>query len=139
MYKLLHKKDALWTLFQEARRESAIALAEEASEIADELAALPDKPREDVALAKLRIEPRRLIGTARARPSLSRIRRVVPTLELMEPSPAGGDSCSRVSRTLRTSFATWGHFWGHSSTDSGGVARPTRKGVTAQVRFRGTA
>jgi hypothetical protein len=64
MYKLLHKKDALWALFQEARRESAMALAEEASEIADELAALPDKTREDVALAKLRIEQRRWLAQA---------------------------------------------------------------------------
>jgi len=64
MYKLLHKKDALWTLFQEARRESAMALAEEATDIVDDLASRVGVTREDVALGKLRVEQRRWLAQA---------------------------------------------------------------------------
>jgi hypothetical protein len=63
MYKLLHKSDALWALFEEARRESAMALAEEGTDILDDLA----EPgvvltREDIMLAKERVAQRRWLA-----------------------------------------------------------------------------
>lgn len=64
MYKLLHKKEQLWNLFLEARRESAMALADEATEIVDGLAKKVDVTREDVALGKLRVEQRRWLAQA---------------------------------------------------------------------------
>lgn len=64
MYKLLHQKDELWDLFIEARRESAMALAEEATEIVDGLAENKQVTREDVALGKLRVEQRRWLAQA---------------------------------------------------------------------------
>lgn len=68
LYKLLHKKEHLWNLFEEARRESAMALAEEGTNIIDELSTpLADgtpRPvsREDVALAKERVAQRRWLA-----------------------------------------------------------------------------
>lgn len=70
MYKLLHKKDQLWDLFVEARRESAMALADEATDIIDELASpAPDGgirvvTREDIALARERVAQRRWLAQA---------------------------------------------------------------------------
>lgn len=68
MYKLLHKSDKLWVLFIEARRESAMALAEEGTDILDELSEpLPDGTarvvtREDIMLAKERVAQRRWLA-----------------------------------------------------------------------------
>lgn len=68
LYKLLHKKEHLWHLFEEARRESAMALAEEGTDIIDELSTPLDdgtpRPvtREDVALAKERVAQRRWLA-----------------------------------------------------------------------------
>lgn len=71
MYKLLHKRDQLWDLFVEARRESAMALAEEATEIADAVGTQRNADgsvipvtRDDIALAKLRVEQRRWLAQA---------------------------------------------------------------------------
>ena len=70
LYKLLHKNPKLWALYEEARRQSAMALAEEGTEILDELdAPLPDGTRrvitrEDVALARERVAQRRWLAAA---------------------------------------------------------------------------
>lgn len=69
-YKLLHKKDQLWDLFLEARRQSAMALAEEGTDILDELSEpAPDGgirvvTREDIALARERVAQRRWLAQA---------------------------------------------------------------------------
>lgn len=62
MYKLLHKSDKLWDLFIEARRESAMALAEEGTEIIDALASQLLVTREDIMLAKERVAQRRWLA-----------------------------------------------------------------------------
>jgi hypothetical protein len=62
MYKLLHKSDKLWDLFIEARRESAMALAEEGTEILDDLDAQAVVTREDIMLAKERVAQRRWLA-----------------------------------------------------------------------------
>lgn len=64
LYKILHRNDRLWKLFLDARRESAMALAEEAGEIADQLSPGSIFTREDVAAAKLRIEQRMRMAAA---------------------------------------------------------------------------
>jgi hypothetical protein len=70
MYKLFHKNEKLWDLFVEARRESAMALAEEGTEILDELARPnPDGSirvvtREDIALGRERVAQRRWLAQA---------------------------------------------------------------------------
>jgi len=68
MYKLLHKQDALWSLFRKARFESAWAHAEEGTEILDALAR-PNADgssrvvtREDIALARERVSQRRWLA-----------------------------------------------------------------------------
>jgi hypothetical protein len=70
MYKLFHKNEKLWDLFVEARRESAMALAEEGTEILDELSRPnPDGSirvvtREDIALGRERVAQRRWLAQA---------------------------------------------------------------------------
>jgi len=70
LYKLLHKKEALWNLFEEARRESAMALAEEGTDILDSLAepnadgSIRIVTREDIALARERVAQRRWLAQA---------------------------------------------------------------------------
>jgi hypothetical protein len=62
MYKLLHKSEKLWDLFIEARRESAMALAEEGTDILDELENQAVVTREDIMLAKERVAQRRWLA-----------------------------------------------------------------------------
>ncbi len=64
LYKILHRHDKLWKLFLDARRESAMALAEEAGEIVDALKPGSVFTREDVAAAKLRMEHRMNMAAA---------------------------------------------------------------------------
>lgn len=70
MYKLLHKKEKLWDLFVEARRESAMALAEEGTEILDEMSrpnadgSIRVVTREDIALGRERVAQRRWLAQA---------------------------------------------------------------------------
>lgn len=70
MYKLFHKNEKLWDLFVEARRESAMALAEEGTEILDELArpnadgSIRIVTREDIALGRERVAQRRWLAQA---------------------------------------------------------------------------
>jgi hypothetical protein len=83
LYKILHRNDRLWKLFLEARRESAMALAEEAGEIADALQPGSVFTREDVAAAKLRIEQRMRMAAAFDRETFG-----------IQQQPVGGQSVS---------------------------------------------
>lgn len=86
LYKLLHKKEALWNLFEEARRESAMALAEEGTDILDKLAepnadgSIRIVTREDIALARERVAQRRWLAQAFDR----------ETFGIQTPEGAGG-------------------------------------------------
>jgi hypothetical protein len=64
LYKILHRSKKLWDLFLAARRESAMALAEEGLGIADALKQGSAFTREDVAAAKLRIDQRMAMAKA---------------------------------------------------------------------------
>lgn len=61
LYKIFHKTDRLWNLFQEARRESAFALAEQGTEILDDMVGHTNT-REDIALARERVAQRRWLA-----------------------------------------------------------------------------
>lgn len=63
MYKLINKNERLRALFQEARRQSAFALAEEGTDILDDLVG-SNPTREDVALARERVAQRRWLAGA---------------------------------------------------------------------------
>lgn len=65
LYKILHRHPKLWDLFLMARKESAMALAELASEIADDLTRGGKLPtREDIGAAKLQVEQRMRMAAA---------------------------------------------------------------------------
>ncbi len=64
LYKILHRNKKLWDLFLAARRESAMALAEQGLDIVDRLKPGSIFTREDVAAAKIQVEQRMAMAKA---------------------------------------------------------------------------